>query len=515
MDSKGTLYFAPFHKMISEKEGMNDIISSRIQKASELYEHGTKLYSNSFKRTHLLLELIDEHSATTKDALKEYESEHYKVCGRIILLRSFGKALFVQLKDGSASFQIYMSEKTLGEDFSRIVNKIEIGDFIGVEGFLFRTKTDELTLHASSVQLLTKALRPLPEKYHGLTNIEQRYRQRYVDLIMNEDSKNVFYKRAEIIKTFRHFMENEGFMEVETPMLHAIAGGAAARPFSTHHNALNMELYLRIAPELYLKRLLVGGFEKVFEINRNFRNEGISTKHNPEFTMCEFYWAYTTFETLMPFTEKLFAHIAQTVCGTMNIIYQGISLNFAPTGWKRITFYDSLREIGGHSDAFLNSTEQLQEYIKKKNVPLPQKITLAKLHECIFDIDVEEKLIQPTFLYAYPTELSPLSRRHDSNPDITDRFELFIAGKEIANAFSELNDPIDQRLRFMDQMKEKDAGNHDAHSMDEDYLRALEYGMPPAAGQGIGIDRLTMLLTNSHSIRDVILFPTLKNEGSL
>jgi len=355
-------------------------------------------------------------------------------------------------------------------------------------------------------------VRPLPEKYHGLKDQEQRYRRRYLDLLVNPEKRDIFAKRIRIIREFRQLMEEEGFMEVETPILQPIPGGATAKPFETHHNALDMTMYLRIAPELYLKRLLVGGFEKVFEINRNFRNEGISTRHNPEFTMCEFYWAYATFEDLMELTEKIFSTLALKICGDTRISYAGQTIDLSP-GWKRLGFYEALQSVGGHAPDLYGNYAALSGHIRGRGEKIIAGESLAKLQAKLFDLDVEPKLLQPHFICHYPAEISPLSRRNNLRPDLTDRFELFICGREMANAFSELNDPADQRARFEAQAEEKAAGNEEAHFMDEDYLRALEYGMPPAAGAGIGVDRLVMLLTDSPSIREVILFPTLKTEA--
>jgi lysyl-tRNA synthetase class 2 len=420
---------------------------------------------------------------------------------------------FFHLLDRSGKMQCYAAREDLGEEEYAIFKKFDIGDIVGVCGTLFRTKTGELTLSCKSVKLLTKSIRPLPEKYHGLKDVEIRYRQRYVDLIVTPRTREIFRKRTQVVREFRRFMEGHGFMEVETPMMQPIPGGATARPFVTHHNTLDMQLYMRIAPELYLKRLLVGGFEKVFEINRNFRNEGISTQHNPEFTMCEFYWAYATFEDLMDLTEQLFAHIAQAVCGSTVITYQEQEIDLTPGKWTRMGFAESLEKIGGHSADLYTNYDKLAAYIKERGEKVIAGEKLAKLQAKLFDLDVEPRLIQPHFIYHYPTDISPLSRKNEKDPTITDRFELFMTGRELANAFSELNDPVDQRLRFLDQVAEKEAGDDEAHFMDEDYLRALEYGMPPAAGQGIGIDRLVMLLTDSASIREVILFPLLKPES--
>jgi lysyl-tRNA synthetase, class II len=381
---------------------------------------------------------------------------------------------------------------------------------VGVQGTLFRTKTNELTIEVAAFTLLTKSLRPLPEKWHGLTDVEQRYRRRYVDLIVNPEVKQVFVLRTKIVQALRNFLNARGYIEVETPMMHAIPGGAAARPFKTHHNALGMDLYLRIAPELYLKRLLVGGFERVYEINRNFRNEGISTRHNPEFTMLEFYTAYSDYRRLMDLTEEMISGVAGEVLGRTEVAYEGGSINLAPP-WKRLRFLDSLREAGVPEDA-LADEEKARAYARKLGANLKGGEPLGKLLNELFEALVEPKLIQPTFIIDYPTDISPLSKRRDDDPAFVERFELFVAGRELANAFSELNDPVDQKERFLKQANEREAGDEEAHRMDEDFIRALEYGMPPAAGEGVGIDRLVMLLTGSASIRDVILFPQLKPE---
>ena len=368
-------------------------------------------------------------------------------------------------------------------------------------------------MDAAKAKLLTKSMRPLPEKYHGLKDVETRYRQRYVDLIVTPRTKQIFTARTLIVREFRRFFDSRGFLEVETPMMQRIPGGAIAKPFITHHNALDMQLYMRIAPELYLKRLLVGGFEKVYEINRNFRNEGVSTQHNPEFTMCEFYWAFADFHDLMDLTEELFSQVAQAVCGTTKIVYQEQEIDLSPGAWTRMPFFQSLEEIGGVPAEVYSDYDRAKAYIRERGEKVIEGEGLGKLQAKIFDLVVEPRLIQPHFIYEYPTSISPLSRKNADNPEVVDRFELFITGREMANAFSELNDPVDQRLRFMDQVAEKEAGDEEAHFMDEDYLRALEYGMPPAAGQGIGIDRLVMLLTDSPSIREVILFPLLRPEA--
>ncbi len=502
--------FMPMLTRFAERDELNEVIKNRVAKSCEYLDEGIPLYPNDFDKKNSIADALafedrDEAALAALD-------QTFTVAGRIVLLRSFGKAAFFHIQDQTGKLQCYATRETLGADAYRSFKRLDIGDIVGVEGTLFRTKTGELTLECSSVRLLSRSVRPLPDKYHGLKDVEMRYRQRYVDLIMSPRTREIFQKRAQIVREFRSFMESEGFMEVETPMLHPIPGGATAKPFVTHHNALDMELFMRIAPELYLKRLLVGGFEKVFEINRSFRNEGVSTKHNPEFTMCEFYWAYATFTDLMDLTERLFSHIAEKVCGSTVVAYQGQEIDLTPGTWKRITFFESLEKIGGHGPDLYNDYEKLAAYVKSRGEKVMKGEKLAKLQASLFDIDVEPKLIQPHFIYHYPTEISPLSRRNDRNPDVTDRFELFITGREISNAFSELNDPVDQRMRFLEQVAEKAAGDDEAHYMDEDYLRALEYGMPPAAGQGVGIDRLTMLLTDSASIREVILFPLLKHE---
>ena len=447
-----------------------------------------------------------------KDHFDEMEGKPVSIAGRLMSKRGMGKVSFCDLQDKTGRIQLYARKDEMDEAEYNRFKKYDIGDIVGVEGEIFRTQRGEMSVRAKKITLLSKSLLPLPEKFHGLTDKETRYRQRYVDLVMNPRAREIFRKRSLIVREFRRFMEQHGFMEVETPMLHALAGGAAAKPFVTHHNALDIDLYLRIAPELYLKRLIVGGMERVFEINRCFRNEGIDTRHNPEFTSCEFYWAYANFHDLMDLTEELFARLANKVCGGTVITYQGQEIDLTPGKWTRMSFYESLTKIGGHSPEFYNDYNKVRDYIRSRGEKATDSESLPKLHAKLFDLDVEEKLIQPHFIYHYPTEISPLSRRNNEHPDLTDRFELFITGRELANAFSELNDPVDQRLRFEEQVREKEAGDDEAHAMDEDFLRALEYGMPPAAGEGIGIDRLVMLLTDSASIREVILFPLLRPE---
>ena len=505
-------YFMPMLESFANRDELNEVVKNRIAKSCDLLDNGVSLYPNGFSKEDDFSEIHAEYEGLEGEELDALDRE-FACAGRVVSLRSFGKVTFFHLLDKSGKMQCYAARDELGADAYKLFKKYDIGDIVGVRGKLFRTKTGELTLNCADVKLLTKSVRALPEKYHGLKDVEIRYRQRYVDLIVTPRAREIFHKRTQIVREFRRFMEDRGFMEVETPMMQPIPGGATAKPFETHHNALDMQMFMRIAPELYLKRLLVGGFEKVFEINRNFRNEGISTQHNPEFTMCEFYWAYATFEDLMDLTEQLFGQIAQKVCGSSVITYQGQEVDLTPGKWFRMSFHESLEKVGGHTAELYTDYDKLAAYIKERGEKVVEGEKLAKLQAKLFDLDVEPKLIQPHFIYHYPTDISPLSRRNEENPDITDRFELFMTGRELANAFSELNDPVDQRLRFLDQVAEKDAGDDEAHHMDEDYLRALEYGMPPAAGQGIGIDRLVMLLTDSASIREVILFPLLKKEG--
>jgi lysyl-tRNA synthetase class 2 len=473
-----------------------------------LWEAGINPYPNDFKPRHTSADVIAAYGDKEQiDAVDEI----FVVAGRILARRSFGKAAFIQLQDRKGRVQIYVKKDEIGDAAFEAFESFDIGDIVGAEGYPFRTKTGELSLHARSIRLLVKSLLPLPEKFHGLTDVETRYRQRYVDLIVNPEAREIFVKRSRIVNLIREFMTSRDFLEVETPMMHQIPGGATARPFITHHNALDMELYLRIAPELYLKRLVVGGMDRVFEINRNFRNEGISVRHNPEFTMMEFYQAYATYEDLMDFTEELFCHVAQEVLGTLDFTNQGLEISFQRP-WKRLTVREAILEYGDIDQKHLDDRELAFDYARSIGLDLPPDIGYGKLIMEIFEEVAEHKLIQPTFITAYPTEVSPLSRKNDHNPELVDRFELIIGGREIANAFSELNDPVDQKERFLSQVAEKDKGDEEAHYMDEDYVRALEYGMPPTAGEGIGIDRLVMLLTDSASIRDVILFPQLRKE---
>lgn len=470
---------------------------------------GVKLYPAGYAPDISVSEAAARFGQMDAETL-EREKPVHSVAGRIMSIRDFGKASFIHVKDGSGVLQAYLRKDKVGEELYNVFKLMDIGDFIGVKGPFFRTRTGELTILAEDLRLLSKSMRPLPEKWHGLTDVETRYRQRYVDLVVNDDVKEVFVLRSRIIQAFREFFIQKGFLEVETPMMQAIPGGATAKPFKTFHNALGMDLYLRIAPELYLKRLVVGGLEKVFEINRNFRNEGISVKHNPEFTMVEFYTAYATYEDLMDFTEELFGHVLEQTLGSKVVEYQGDAIDFTPP-WKRMSLFDALKDLGGATEEVLNDRQAAKAFAESLQIKLKEKERHGKILTKLFDQLVEPKLIQPTFIFGYPTEVSPLSRKNDQNPGVTDRFELFIGGREIANAFTELNDPVDQRKRFEQQVALREAGDEEAQFMDEDYLRALEHGMPPTAGEGIGIDRVIMLLTDSPSIRDVILFPHMRS----
>jgi lysyl-tRNA synthetase class 2 len=429
----------------------------------------------------------------------------------MMAINRFGKTAFIRFRDRSGQLQAYIRKDRIGDEAYHLFKQMDVGDFVGLSGGMFKTKTGEWTLLASELKLLCKTIRPLPEKFHGLKDPEKRYRQRYLDLVMNADVRDLFVKRSRIIQEVRNFFLERDFLEVETPMMQPIPGGAEAEPFKTHHNALGMDLYLRIAPELYLKRLVVGGFERVFEINRNFRNEGISTQHNPEFTMLEFYQAYATFSDLMELTEQLVSSVAHTVTGSTVLSYQNSPIELAGP-WRRISLQKALVDIGGIDSALLNDKDALLDFAAQNGIKITKTGRLGKVITKLFDALVEPKLIQPTFITGYPAEVSPLSRRSDEEPDITERFELFIAGREIANGFSELNDPVDQKARFVQQVESRKAGDEVAHLMDEDYIEALEYGMPPTAGEGIGIDRLVMLLTDAASIREVILFPHLKQK---
>jgi len=489
-------------------EEINELIEQRIRKLEELRKSGIEPFGCAFYAEDHASELFSKFGDSTKEIL-ENNPVSCSLAGRIVSMRDFGKAAFAHLQDYTGKIQAYFKKDKLGEKYL-LIKKLDIGDIVGLKGKLFRTKTDELTVEAEDVSLLTKSLRPLPEKWHGLKDIEIRYRQRYVDLIVNPEVKQTFMKKSIIIKAIRDFLESHGFIEVDTPMMQPIPGGATARPFKTHHNALGVDLYLRIAPELYLKRLLVGGYERVYELNRNFRNEGISTRHNPEFSMLEFYIAYRDYNFLMRFTEELIAQVAEKALGTLKVSYGDDVIDLSPP-WPRIAMLDALAQQGVPDEVF-GDREKAREWARANNIPVEAGAGMGKVLDEIFKDKVEPGLVQPTFIVDHPVDLSPLAKRKPDNPALVERFELFIASREIANAFSELNDPMDQRQRFQTQVAAKARGDEEAHWMDEDFVRALEYGMPPAAGEGIGIDRLVMLLTNSQSIRDVILFPQLKPE---
>ncbi len=488
----------------------NQFLAQRREKAQTLADLGVKLYSNTFKPANRIDNLLPK-AEQLEPQQKDESGTSYSIAGRILAMRKFGKAAFVTLADTSGQMQVYIRKDTVGDEQFSAFKKFDIGDIVGARGSLFKTKTGEPSIHADTVVMVSKSLRPLPEKWHGLTDVETRYRQRYVDLIVTPESRETFRKRVEIIRLIRDYLSDRGFLEVETPMMQPVPGGATAKPFKTHHKALDMDLYLRIAPELYLKRLLVGGFERVFEINRNFRNEGLSTRHNPEFTMLEFYQAYATYDDLIELTEDMISSVCQAVNGTMKISYQGLDVNLSPP-WKRLTMEQALIDIGGVDPAILNDDDKVLSHAGSLGIELEKQAGAGKAKTELFELLVEEKLIDPTFITSYPTEVSPLARRNEDDPSVTDRFELFITGREIANAFSELNDPVDQKERFEKQIAER-GDNDEVHpELDFDYVRALEYGMPSAAGEGIGIDRLVMLLTDSPSIRDVILFPHMKSE---
>jgi len=489
----------------------NEIIDQRRSKLKELREQGHNPFANDFSVDATGNEVHLAHADHDKEALESVETV-YRVAGRIMAKRDFGKAAFAQIQDRTGRFQIYVAKNIVGDESFDLFRKFDLGDIVGVVGRPFRTKTDELSLRAESIQLLTKSLLPLPEKWHGLTDVETRYRQRYLDLMVNQDVRDVFKKRSKIVSLIREFMVDRDYLEVETPMMHPVAGGATAKPFMTHHNTLKMDLFLRIAPELYLKRLVVGGFERVFEINRNFRNEGISIQHNPEFTMMEFYQAYATYEDLMDLTEELICHVAEEVVGCLQLKYGEREVDLSRP-WQRLTVREAILKYGTISESDIDDHAKLLAYAATLGMKFDKKIGYGRLLTEVFDAVAEPELWQPTFITQYPTEVSPLSRKNDQDSSLVDRFELFVVGRELANAFSELNDPDDQRERFVKQLVEKEAGDEEAHAMDEDYIRALEYGLPPTAGEGIGIDRLVMLLTNSQSIRDVILFPQLRPEA--
>ena len=502
----------------------SEILRQRKEKIKDLREMGVQLFPNDFRADHTSREIIQNYGDWSAEALQDLD-EVFACAGRVMAVRDFGRAAFVHLQDRTERIQVYLRRDLLGEKPFALVKRLDVGDFLGVRGKLFRTKTNELTIEASFIQLLAKAYRPLPEKWHGLADVEIRYRQRYLDLIANPTVKETFYKRSEIIQGMKEFLLQRGFLEVETPMMQPIPGGATARPFKTHHNTLAMDLYLRIAPELYLKRLVIGGLERVFELNRNFRNEGVSSQHNPEFTMLEFYQSYSTYVDLMTVTEEMIGEVVLKVCGSYKITYQGTELDFTPP-WPRVTLKEALIQYEVISKNELEELIQIQSgdklvqfcrelrIIREKKLDLDIKAVSSpgEFLVMLFEETIEPKLIQPTFITEYPVEVSPLARRKDADPTVTERFELFIMGREIANGFSELNDPEDQGERFQSQAAGR-GGEDEAAFIDEDFLHALEYGMPPAAGEGIGVDRLVMILTDSPSIRDVIFFPQMRGKA--
>ena len=483
---------------------LNQLMLVRREKLDKLKQEGKDPYQiTKFNRTHKSKEIIDNY--------EELEGKEVVVAGRLMAKRIMGKASFCHIQDGEGKIQSYVSINELGEESYKAFKEDDIGDIIGIKGFVFKTKTGEISIHAKEVTLLSKSLRPLPEKFHGLKDTDLRYRQRYVDLIVNPEVKDTFRKRTEIIKEMRRILDEKEYIEVETPILNTIAGGASARPFITHHNTLDIDMYLRIATELYLKRLIVGGFDRVYEIGRIFRNEGMDLKHNPEFTSIELYQAYADLEDMMNITEELITKTAMKVLGKTKITYQGQEIDLTPGSWRRITMIDAVKEATGVDFHTINTDEEAMKAAKEAGVPVdPIKTTRGDIIAAFFDEKVEETLIQPTFIYEYPIENSPLAKKMENDERMTQRFELFIGGREYANAFAELNDPIDQYERFLAQVKQREAGDDEANMMDTDFVTALEYGMPPTGGMGMGIDRLVMLLTDEASIRDVLLFPTMK-----
>jgi lysyl-tRNA synthetase class 2 len=482
-------------------DNANDLWRIRLDKLETLRQADIEPYADRYVRTHKAFDILEHFELL--------EGQEVSIAGRIMSKRDQGKVIFAHIQDLSGRIQIYIRLDELGQTMFDLITKFDVGDIIGVQGKVFRTKRGEISIHAQNVKLLSKAMRPLPEKFHGLTNVEIRYRRRYLDLVMNPDVRQVFVTRSKIIRFMREFLEEREFLEVETPTLHTIPGGAAARPFSTHHNALDIDLYLRIALELPLKRLIVGGFEKVFEIGRTFRNEGISIKHNPEFTMMELYQAYANYEDIMELTEEMIAHIVKKIHGTLEVTYQGQPLQFK-TPWRRLSMLDGILEYSGVDFRSIKTDEQARQVAQEKGLHVEAGASRGKIINVFFEEFVEHNLIQPTFITGHPVEISPLAKRNAEQPEYTDRFEAFIFGRELANAFSELNDPIDQRQRFEAQAADRVNGDDEAHILDEDFVQALEYGLPPTGGLGIGIDRLVMLLTDSASIRDVILFPTMR-----
>lgn len=490
-------------------EELNDQFQVRRDKMNKMREEGIDPFGERYDRSHQSAQIIAEYDEFSKENLEE-KAAQVTIAGRMMTKRGKGKAGFAHIQDLEGQIQIYVRKDSVGEEAYELFKSSDLGDIIGVTGTVFKTNVGELSIKATSFEVLTKALRPLPDKYHGLKDVEQRYRQRYLDLIVNPESKQTFIMRSKIIQSMRRYLDSKGYLEVETPTMHSIPGGASARPFITHHNALDMPLYMRIAIELHLKRLIVGGLEKVYEIGRVFRNEGVSTRHNPEFTMIELYEAYADYKDIMNLTENLIAHIAQEVLGTTTIQYGEDQIDLKPE-WKRLHMVEAVKEATGVDFWQEMSVEEAKQHAADHGVEITKSMTVGHIINEFFEQKVEETLVQPTFIYGHPVEISPLAKKNPEDPRFTDRFELFIVRREHANAFTELNDPIDQRERFEAQLKEREEGNDEAHLMDDDFVEALEYGMPPTGGLGIGIDRLIMLLTNSPSIRDVLLFPQMRN----
>lgn len=491
-----------------EHVDLNELIQVRYDKLKELKDKNINPFGGKFENTQHIQDVLNNQTDLIEN------KEEVIIAGRLMAKRGHGKAGFANLQDLSGDIQLYVKLNNVGEEIHDLFRKADIGDILGIKGTVFVTKKGETTVAVQEITMLTKSLRPLPEKFHGLKDVDLRYRQRYVDLIMNPEVKQTFVLRSKIIRSIREFLDKEDFLEVETPTLHTIPGGASAKPFVTHHNALDMDLYMRIALELHLKRLIVGGMEKVYEIGRVFRNEGISIRHNPEFTLLELYEAYTDYKDMMRITEELVAHVAQDCIGTTTLTYEDKEIDVAPP-WNRITMVDAVKQYANVDFKEIESDEEARRIAKEHKVHVEDDATKGIVLNEFFEEFVEENLIQPTFILDYPIEVSPLAKRKDDDPNFTARFEAFVVSRELANAFSELNDPIDQRQRFLDQVEQREKGDDEAHMMDEDFLRSLEYGMPPTAGLGIGIDRLIMLLTNSSSIRDVLLFPTLKPREDL
>jgi lysyl-tRNA synthetase, class II len=499
---------------VSDRDDDNDLVRQRREKLDALYGRGLEPFGARYPVTHWAQELAERLDKATDEELTAAGA--VALAGRLVAKRDHGKTSFAHLMDRTGRIQLYARADHLGDDYA-LLTSLDIGDFIGVTGEMFRTRTGQLTVAVKAFTVLAKSLRPLPEKWHGLKDVETRYRQRYVDLVVNPEVREIFVLRSKVVQKLRAFFDARGYLEVETPMMQPIPGGAIARPFKTHHNALDMDLYLRIAPELYLKRLVVGGFERVYEINRNFRNEGVSTQHNPEFTMLEFYQAYADYTDLIDLTETLFVELVQSLRGTLRLTWGEHAIDLSPP-WRRLPFFTALSEALGVEVTPDTGVQALAQAAAAKGIHVKKDATgvvsAPSIWKDVFDEIVEPSLVQPTFIVQFPVELSPLAKKNRDNPRVVDRFELFIGCREIANAYSELNDPIDQRQRFEAQAREQARGDDEAHWLDEDYLRALEYGMPPAAGEGIGIDRLVMLLANQPSIREVILFPHLRPEGA-